>query len=223
MLTDSRVYMRALCYKRKEKAGILFYKDRTHTLSLATEAHNSWCHPGQSTEPFTWSTKLTMALHPPMHAQHVTFFSNSCVRSKVDQRFHTVSWTPYVRISPSPCAIRLYLRPKASIYSGGFHPAKLLVKQKQEGTFQPLSCHWCAGSGLYQLVRAKCQLVRDFGGQLASHCILKSAILGVLLHKYQIILPIRNFLFPESWVLHTYHNTTNPVPSLLHNQNVLSL
>lgn len=151
--------------KERKKAGILFYKDRTHTLSLGTEAHNPRCHPGQSIEPFTWSTQLTMALHPPMYAEHVTFFSNACVRSKVDQRFHTGSWAPCVQISPSPSAIRLYLRPKASIYSGGFHPAKLLVKQKQEGTFQPLSCQWCAGSGLYQLVRTKWQIVLDLGGQ----------------------------------------------------------
>lgn len=64
--------------KERKKAGILFYKDRTQTPPLATEAYNSWCHPGQSKEPFTWSTKLTMALHPPMYAQHVTSAIHVC-------------------------------------------------------------------------------------------------------------------------------------------------
>lgn len=92
----------------QKEVGALFYKNsRQYALSLATETLNSWCHPGQSSESFTWSTKRTMTLHLPTQAQNVATCNNSCVRSKTEQRSHTVFWPTTVQISLRPLAIIL--------------------------------------------------------------------------------------------------------------------
>ena len=92
----------------QKEVGVLFYKNSTqYTLLLATKTLNSWCYPGQSSVSFTWSTKHTMTLHPPTHAQNVATCNNSYVRSKPEQRSPTVFWPTTVQISLRPLAIIL--------------------------------------------------------------------------------------------------------------------
>ena len=88
-------------------------------------------------------------------------------------------WLPNVQMSPRTCAVRLYLRPKPL----PFIMEDSIIKNKNKSTFQLISCQWCTGSGLYQLVRGKSHIFRNFVSQLTSYCCLKSAILGVFISQ----------------------------------------